>query len=196
MITASDRRNLSVTIPALLFMSLFASHAAAAVAIDVNVSVNQSTAKITVASPAFSTTAGNELLLAFVSTDYLSGANTQVSSVSGGGLTWAPVVRANGQSGTSEIWRASARPVSTAGSTPAPPAVGAATMTPIAALTSCTASARASTSRNGPPATGASDAPVHPTKAFADIVVSGEEPLDNSTNAVIAAMNRVRAVAV
>ena len=47
-----------------------------------------------------------------------------------------------------------ARPVSTAGSTPAPPAVGAATITPIAAFTSCTASARASTSRNSVPASG------------------------------------------
>src|SRR5438270_10364976 len=92
--------------PALLFMSLFASHAGAAVAIDANVSVNQPTAKITVASPAFSTTSGNELLLAFVSTDYLSGTNTQLSGVIGGGLTWVLVVRANGQSGTSEIWRA------------------------------------------------------------------------------------------
>ena len=49
---------------------------------------------------------------------------------------------------------AAASPVSTAGSTPAPPAVGAATMTPIAAFTSCTASARASTSRKGVPASG------------------------------------------
>src|SRR5450759_552483 len=45
-------------------------------------------------------------------------------------------------------------PVSTAGSTPAPPAVGAATMTPIAAFTSCTASARINTSRKSVPARG------------------------------------------
>jgi len=115
LIPASQRRILSVTIPTLLFMSLFANSAAAAVAIDANVSTNQATAKTTVASPAFSTTAGNELLLAFVSTDYLSGANTQVSSVAGGGLTWVLVVRANGQSGTSEIWRAfSSSPLSAA----------------------------------------------------------------------------------
>ena len=42
-----------------------------------------------------------------------------------------------------------ASPVSTAGRTPAPPAVGAATMTPMAAFTSWTASARARMSRNG-----------------------------------------------
>jgi hypothetical protein len=113
--TASRRRKLSVAIPTLLFISLFATPAGAAVAIDANVSLNQATAKITVASPAFSTTAGNELLLAFISTDYLSGANTQVSGVAGAGLTWVLVVRANGQSGTSEIWRAFASsPVSAA----------------------------------------------------------------------------------
>jgi len=45
-------------------------------------------------------------LLAFIATDYLSGANTTVTGVSGAGLTWALAVRANAQSGTSEIWRA------------------------------------------------------------------------------------------
>lgn len=108
MITARRRRNLytSTTILTLLFITLLANSAGAAIAIDANVSVNQATAKTTVATTAFSTPSGNELLLAFISTDYLSGTNTQVSSVVGGGLTWALVVRANGQSGTSEIWRA------------------------------------------------------------------------------------------
>ena len=36
----------------------------------------------------------------------MGGTNTTVKSVSGGGLTWTLVVRANGQSGSSEIWRA------------------------------------------------------------------------------------------
>ena len=49
---------------------------------------------------------GNEVLLAFVATDYISGPNTTVTSVSGGGLTWVLVVRSNAQAGTSEIWRA------------------------------------------------------------------------------------------
>ena len=53
--------------------------------------------------------------------------------------------------------------VNTAGNTPAPPAVGAATMTPIAALTSCTANARVSTSRNGVPASG----PAGPVRSLA-----------------------------
>ena len=61
-----------------------------------------------------------------------------------------------------EAARRCAMPVSTAGSTPAPPAVGAATMTPIAAFTSCTASARASTSRKSVPASG----PGGPARSF------------------------------
>jgi hypothetical protein len=76
------------------------------IAIDANVSKDQSTKSTTVATAAFSTVSGNELLLAFVATDYLSGANTTVKSVSGGGLTWVLVVRTNAQSGSSEIWRA------------------------------------------------------------------------------------------
>jgi hypothetical protein len=54
------------------------------------------------------------LLLAFISTDYLSGNNTTVQSVSGAGLTWALVVRTNTQSGSSEIWRAFAPSILTA----------------------------------------------------------------------------------
>jgi hypothetical protein len=84
-------------------------------AMDAQASGDQSTAKSTVATSAFSTIAGDELLLAFVATDYLSGGNTTVKSVSGGGLTWVLVLRANKQSGTSEIWRAFASsPVSNA----------------------------------------------------------------------------------
>ena len=74
------------------------------IAIDATISLDQSSAPIT--TPAFSTTSANQLLLAFVATDYLSGANTTVTGVSGGGLTWALVRRTNVQSGTSEIWRA------------------------------------------------------------------------------------------
>src|SRR6266403_572240 len=76
-----------------------------ALAMDANVSVLGAKAT-TLTSPISSTAATNELLLAFVATDYLSGANTAVTGVSGGGLTWALVVRTNAQSGTSEIWRA------------------------------------------------------------------------------------------
>lgn len=91
----------------LLALTAFAvSPAHGAIATDVAVSQDNASASTTITSPAFSTGATNELLLAFVSTDYLGGTNTTVKSVSGGGLTWVLVKRANGQSGTSEIWRA------------------------------------------------------------------------------------------
>jgi hypothetical protein len=77
------------------------------ISIDAQVSRDQGTASATVKAPAISTKA-NDLLLAFISTDYVSGANTTVKSVTGGGLTWTRVARANAQSGTSEIWRAAA----------------------------------------------------------------------------------------
>ncbi|HZU21582.1 MAG TPA: DUF4082 domain-containing protein, partial [Terriglobales bacterium] len=75
-------------------------------AMDVNASTDGSTAKSTIASPAFTTKAGNELLLAFVATDYLKGTNTTVTAVAGGGLTWSLVKRTNTQSGSAEIWAA------------------------------------------------------------------------------------------
>jgi hypothetical protein len=74
--------------------------------IDATASGDQSGAKSTVSTEAFSTASTSELLLAFVSTDYRSGANTTVTGVSGAGLTWALVVRTNVQSGTAELWRA------------------------------------------------------------------------------------------
>lgn len=83
-----------------------ASANSAALAIDANISKDGTSASTTIATPAFSTKSGNELLLAFIATDYLGGANTTVSGVSGGGLTWALVKRTNTQSGDSEIWAA------------------------------------------------------------------------------------------
>ena len=77
-----------------------------AIAIDATVFADLGTASTTIAMSAFSTTAGNELLLAFISTDWVSGANTTVTGVSGASLTWVLVRRTNTQSGTSEIWRA------------------------------------------------------------------------------------------
>ena len=75
-------------------------------AIDANVSFDGTTARTTISSPAFSTKAGNELVIAFITADYISGANTTVSSVAGGGLNWALVKRTNVQSGDAEIWAA------------------------------------------------------------------------------------------
>jgi hypothetical protein len=76
------------------------------ISVDATISGDRSTASTTVATPAFSTASGNELLLAFIASDYRSGTNTTVKSISGAGLTWVLVVRTNVQSGTAEIWRA------------------------------------------------------------------------------------------
>jgi hypothetical protein len=75
-------------------------------AIDVQTSKNQSGASTTISSSSFSTSTGNELLLAFIATDQITGTAVTVNSVAGAGLTWTLVVRTNKQKGTSEIWRA------------------------------------------------------------------------------------------
>src|SRR5258707_15607014 len=64
----------------------------AAISVDANVSVDQASANAKVVTPTFSTTAGNELLLAFISTDWLSGPNTTVTGMTGGGWPglWSP----------------------------------------------------------------------------------------------------------
>ena len=86
-------------------LALTASSAWGALAIDATSSADGPAAAGTI-STAISTKSGNELVLALVATDYRSGANTTVTGVSGGGLTWALVRRTNVQSGTAEIWRA------------------------------------------------------------------------------------------
>jgi hypothetical protein len=83
-----------------------AGFAFGAIARDVTVSQDSGSASATITSPVFTTLAANEQLLAFISTDYLTGANTTVKSVTGGGLTWTLVKRANAQSGSAEIWAA------------------------------------------------------------------------------------------
>ena len=77
-----------------------------AFAIDAKTSYDQVTASSTVVTPSFSTVSSNELLLAFVAADYLSGSNTTVTNLTGAGLTWTLVKRTNTQAGTAEIWRA------------------------------------------------------------------------------------------
>jgi hypothetical protein len=81
-------------------------NATSQLAIDQSIFTDRGTKATTIVSPALSTTKPNELLLAFVATDYLSGTNTTVTGVTGAGLTWTLVKRTNTQSGGSEIWRA------------------------------------------------------------------------------------------
>jgi hypothetical protein len=90
-----------------LVLFLFAaSPARAAIGIDVSTSANNAAVGTAIVTPAFSTAAPNELLLAFVASDGAVGTTASVTSVTGGGLTWALVVRTNVQLGTAEIWRA------------------------------------------------------------------------------------------
>jgi hypothetical protein len=89
----------------LLLILAAATPAWGAVAVDQVKSTNRSTSGTSITSPSFSTTAANELLLAFISTDAKSPGIT-VTGVTGAGLTWALVQRTNAQLGTSEIWRA------------------------------------------------------------------------------------------
>jgi uncharacterized protein YjbI with pentapeptide repeats len=100
-------KNRLISFTTLLALALFAiPQVWAAVSIDRTVSGDGTTASTTVSTPPISTSSTNELLLAFVSTDYLSGSNTTVRSINGGALTWVLVKRSNVQSGSSEIWRA------------------------------------------------------------------------------------------
>jgi hypothetical protein len=59
----------------------------------------------TVSTDVFSTTSGNQLLLAFVAMDDVTPGNAS-TGVTGAGLTWVLVLRTNAQRGSTEIWRA------------------------------------------------------------------------------------------
>ena len=73
--------------------------------VDVIVSVDGNGA---ISTPAFSTGSAGELLVAFASSDGPNGSTRQTVNISGGGLAWALVRRANAQFGTAEIWTATA----------------------------------------------------------------------------------------
>jgi hypothetical protein len=72
--------------------------------VDAHVSVNATGSTAT--TPAFSTTHASETLIAFVATDGPNTPGSQTATVSGAGLTWTLVGRANTQPGTAEIWSA------------------------------------------------------------------------------------------
>jgi hypothetical protein len=91
---------------AVLALLVTAANAWAALGIATTASGDQGRASTSVATSSFSTASANQLLLAFVSADRVSGSNTTVTGVSGGGLAWTLVRRTNVQLGTAEIWRA------------------------------------------------------------------------------------------
>ncbi len=95
-----------------ILLAVSASRASAAISVDKTVTTHQSAASGTISSPALTTTGPNELLLAFIGSDGPSAGGSQsISKVSGGGLTWRLLRRANAQAGTAEIWAASATSV-------------------------------------------------------------------------------------
>ena len=81
---------------------------AATLAVDKTVSTHQSPATSSISSPALTTSQPGELLLALVASDGPKAGGQTISKVSGGGLTWRLLRRANAQAGTAEIWAANA----------------------------------------------------------------------------------------
>ena len=59
-------------------------------------------------TPAFTTPNSGDLLVAYVAAGGPAGGTQQTATVSGGGLTWSLVKRANSRRGTSEVWTARA----------------------------------------------------------------------------------------
>ena len=87
---------------------------AAGLAIDASVQTHQGSPSASITSGAISTTAANDLLVAFITSDGPAQAGGEsFSSVTGGGLTWKFRERANAQAGTAEIWEAAAPTVLT-----------------------------------------------------------------------------------
>jgi chitodextrinase len=94
------------------------NNTAAPITVDKQVSTHQTAAATSITSPTFTTTAGNELLVAFIGSDGPTGAQSisTVTNATGGTLTWTLRKRANSQAGTSEIWTAVAPSVLTGAS--------------------------------------------------------------------------------
>ena len=88
---------------------------------DANTTVN---GRGTVTTPLFTTAEAGEQLFAFVSTDGPAGAGRQTATVSGAGLVWTLVKRANSRAGDAEIWTATAIGPLSGVSVSSTPAVG------------------------------------------------------------------------
>ncbi|MER5638977.1 vWA domain-containing protein [Kitasatospora sp. NPDC002227] len=79
----------------------------ATVAVDTSVNGVEEVSDGPVTAPPLTTKGGHELLLAYVSADGPVGSLQQVTSVTGGGLTWTPAARGNAKgNGTAEVWQA------------------------------------------------------------------------------------------
>jgi len=140
-------------------------------AIDALVWGEQAIKTNTTVPVAFSTTSPNELILAFISADDDFGPGNRVTSISGAGLTWELVVRANSSRGMSEIWRAFAPTPLTNASVTAILAQNTTSLTTIVSFTGVdtfgangVGAIGATQSKSGTPATGAVSASVTTTR--------------------------------
>ncbi len=88
------------------FTNQVTGSAGGSIRLDARVSNDQQSPAARITTSPFSTSAANELLLAFVATDQADSSDMVVRSVTGAGLQWTLVARTNTQLGTSEIWRA------------------------------------------------------------------------------------------
>ncbi len=96
-----DLRIYPLALPAKKIQQLY-QFGASQIGKDFTVSVDSSG---TMTTPAFTTSANQEVLVAFVGYDGPSG-SPQTATVSGGGLSWTLRARSNQQYGTSEVWSA------------------------------------------------------------------------------------------
>lgn len=97
-------RNMLLSLAAACLL-LGAEAATAGLSTDRIVNADRSWSSTTITSPYFSTSSGNELLLAFIAADSRI-LGQRVLSVSGGGLNWSLARQANGQLGAAEVWKA------------------------------------------------------------------------------------------
>ncbi|MEO6513404.1 MAG: galactose oxidase-like domain-containing protein [Candidatus Saccharimonadales bacterium] len=78
-----------------------------AITFDKQVTTHQTSSSSSISSPALTTAGGNELLVAFLSSDGPGTTGSQsFSTVTGAGLIWTLRQRTNTQAGTAEIWTA------------------------------------------------------------------------------------------
>jgi hypothetical protein len=115
-------------------ISVTVSNAQVPLAIDAAVSGDQPSSAVRTVTASVTTAGANELLLALIAADDSSAGNT-VTGISGGGLTWQFVARANGSRGVSEVWRTWASAKLTGAAVTATLAQGAASSMTVVALT-------------------------------------------------------------
>lgn len=118
--------------------------------LDQSVSADQTSRSTKITSPAVSTQANNELLLAFISASGPSSGSQTITGVTGGGLVWKEVARSNKQAGTAEIWQAYAvTPVTSAAVTATLGAASQDGSITVAAFTGAAPAAGAHATANG-----------------------------------------------